>query len=69
MADEITNTDIATAALEPAEISEDAGGMKNRPIPELIQAQKHTASQRAVSANPFFGLRMAKAAFGSAPGQ
>lgn len=65
MADEVTNADIATAALQPAEITDDAGGVKQRPISELVEAQKHAQATQSVSSNPFFGLRMSKAAFGS----
>lgn len=51
MATEITNDDIATAALEPAEAEADGTKAQNRSIDELIKAQQHAATNRAVAGN------------------
>ena len=45
MADELDSDAIAEKALEPAEISGEMGSVKQRPISELIAAEKHQAAQ------------------------
>ena len=42
---ELDSEAIADAALEPAEIAGDMGSVKNRPISELIAADKHRVAQ------------------------
>ena len=54
MAIEVTNEDIATAALQPAEMEGNAGKVKQRSIDELIKAANRSAAIAATS-NPIRG--------------
>lgn len=59
MPDEITQEDIATAALQPSEIEGDAGRVKQRSIDELQKAQ-HAAAGSNAAGLLGFGLRIQK---------
>lgn len=59
MATEVTSTDIATAALGPAEIEGDQGRVKQRSVQELMEAANYAAARTAANANRVgFGLRV-----------
>ena len=67
MATEVTQEDIATAALQPAEMETDAGKVKQRPISELIAARDAAAAVDA-SSQGHRGIRFTKLIPGSADG-
>jgi len=53
------SSQIQSLANSPAEVSGDAGSVKQRPVSELIEADRYLASKAAI-ANPLKGLRFAK---------
>lgn len=53
------STQIQSLANGPAEVSGDAGSVKQRSVSELIEADRYLASKTAM-ANPLKGLRFAK---------
>lgn len=53
------SSQIQSLANGPAEVSGDAGSVKQRPISELIEADRYLASKAAMS-DPLRGLRFAK---------
>ena len=53
------STQIQSLANGPAEVSGDAGSVKQRSVSELIEADRYLASKAAM-ANPLKGLRFAK---------
>jgi hypothetical protein len=57
--------ELASQALKPEEVDTSVAKVKNRPLADLIAAQKHLAAQEASGAdgNGFFGIRMRKARF------
>lgn len=59
MADEITDEDIATAALQPGEMESPAGRVRQRTIDELQKAQDRVAGNTAAGRN-HGGLRITK---------
>ena len=67
MATEVTQTDIATAALEPLEMEVDGTKVKQRSISELIAARDAAVAADA-SAIGHRGLRFTKLIPGSADG-
>jgi hypothetical protein len=54
-----TTIDILTAAQNPIRIRTDEGTVEERPIDDLIKADRYLASKQAQSASPF-GLRIAR---------
>ena len=53
------SSQIQSLANSPAEVSGDAGSVKQRSVSELIEADRYLASKAAMS-NPLKGLRFAK---------
>ena len=51
MADELEEA-IRTNATGPAEAHGDAGGMKQHPLPDIAEADKHLAGRSAFRRNP-----------------
>ncbi|MBM4018453.1 MAG: hypothetical protein FJ288_09040 [Planctomycetes bacterium] len=51
MADDLENV-IRENAAGPAEAHGDAGGMKQHPLPDVIDADKHLAGKTAFQRNP-----------------
>ena len=57
MATEITSTDIATAALEPSQMTGDQGSVTQRSIDDMLKARDAAAASNAASLLGF-GLRI-----------
>lgn len=55
--------ELAAQALKPAAVDTSVVKVTNRPLADLIAAQKHLANNEAVGENEFFGIRCRKARF------
>lgn len=62
MADEITTEDIVTAALAPQSLTVDGMTVSERPVADLIAAERHVANKAALAnGKSAWGRRIAKA--------
>ena len=54
------NSDIASAAAGPAEVSGDAGSVRQQPLQDLVAADRYLSQAAGAKAGKAFGLRITK---------